>query len=229
VNKHLVDEAPGGIEVIKVMLNDRQEIRLGRGRDADIHIEQPTISRHHCVFVFSTQHSILTVMLQDRSFACRTYTLGSDKVDFAPGMTRQVLVNPSLNTEIGLAGTPDAPCIRFRLRWVPPFMVKTLDDAHLSDPRDAGTLDDEIPAVTDSTTLAPGRVQRMSYGECLGSGTFGRVFQATTVHTGKIFAVKVIPVNHCGMREVKAISKLSHVRYTPVTHRLHTLHEIWAG
>jgi hypothetical protein len=145
-------------------------------------------------------------MLYDRSHGQTTQVYGENATPFEYGRPRRLVVQEDLNTIVGMGGK-GRDLVRFELEWHQ-NPVETLDKLRKRDmlptyaknPRLARTIDDIADTVLASSRMTrlhtPGSQQlRMRYarvGPKLGSGTFGSVYAAVDVDSGKLMAVKIL-------------------------------------
>jgi hypothetical protein len=194
---------------------------LGRGPDADIHVEDSRIGRVQCSFEINQETDV--IMFYDRSGCQSTQVFGDDAMPFRSGRLRRVVVQPFLNTEIGM-GSLSSDLVKFKLLWhVTPTEAiervkagKGIIYGQEDNPRLART------AVSTPTSLPP-NIRYWIIGGPLGSGTFGTVHKSVDVDTGKMMAVKILRRPTWGTdeekefhklqikREVKALARINHV------------------
>ncbi|CAG8959871.1 hypothetical protein HYFRA_00013143 [Hymenoscyphus fraxineus] len=205
---------------------------LGRGSDADIYIEGSEISRRQCSFEIDPDTH--AVMLYDRSTANSTQVFGENSKPFERERDlRKVLVQKGLNTIIGMGGV-GCNLVQFSLEWHrdPTETTKYIEGyegqtrGRVENPRLARTEEEvqtEFPSPRETRIHTPEqRPLRMRYvvREKLGSGTFGTVFKAINVDSGKFMAVKIIEPpkiesqqegwRRALKREVETFSQISH-------------------
>jgi serine/threonine protein kinase len=148
-------------------------------------------------------------------------------------------VQEELNTIIGMGGE-GRNLIQFKLIWHP-HPAQTIEKlknregiprSYEENPRLARTVDDAetvLPSRRETRTHTPGHLQlKMRYmrvGGALGSGTYGTVYKAIDVDSGKFMAVKIlerpakaskqedwrISLYYALKREVETLSEISHV------------------
>jgi hypothetical protein len=184
-NQYLRTALPNGTWGIYVSFAnpDKQEFTLGRGDrpdyrnprgGVDIYLGDPKggdISKIQCSFV---NNDIGAVRLVDRSSRNNTETLPSrHSSTISLGKDRSVLVAKGINEQIALGRDK---YYQFEIQW--------------------GNSDGlyDFPNKQDSYQLEPrnkkSKEKRYIQGEMIGGGTYGTVWWALDVHTGKVMAVK---------------------------------------
>ncbi|AEO65261.1 uncharacterized protein THITE_2048148, partial [Thermothielavioides terrestris NRRL 8126] len=176
------------------------------GRGGDILVDGSNISKIQCSFEIDRETNV--VMFYDRSHSQTSQVFGENAAPFVYHRPRKVVVQEGLNTIIGMGGV-NSNLVMFKLDWhctakEMPLKVKERQSrpAGLQDnPRLAQTL--VVP-----NTLAPSRMKTRIHtpgprrlgiewrqiGDPIGKGHFATVYKALDVYTGKIMAVKVMPL-----------------------------------
>ena len=200
---------------------------IGRA-GCDITIEGAATSQFQCEFeVFPSG----TIILRDRSSKNSTEVTGENSVPFRLGGTREVVVSPYMNTEFGMGfcgdvvpgpsgRTRDGYEVTFKLVWwfFTPEDVKRVIEVFYSN----GT-EDSSTARTKSNSLAPpedpSRATRINTPRILnmdiirieqstllrlGHGSYGSVFKATDIDSGKVYALKRIQIKSKGFESIQA-------------------------
>ena len=243
-NSHLVSITPKGVHALDVGLHIRSRSRntlatLGRN-DTDIIMEESSIGRFQCSFEMDPESG--SIVLYDRSNNQTTQVFGDHAIQFEHGRLRRVVVQPGLNTVIGMGGVR-CNLVQFLLHW-----HQTLDEtvkkvkhqenipcAVTENPRLARTRD-EPPSVsitsreTRAHTLGEQKpkIRYIKVGLPLGSRQFGTVHKVVNVDSGKFMAVKILeqPTTkskqeklgvspHRALKhEVEALSRIKHVSET---------------
>ncbi|KAL2285307.1 hypothetical protein FJTKL_08254 [Diaporthe vaccinii] len=149
-------------------------------------------------------------MFYDDSRAGTSSTLGPDSTPFRPGQPRKVVVQPNVNTTIGMGGER-RDLVTFKLDWPfePPQTMTLVEQRDLKslalNPRFARTDSDNAETAAKI--------------EELGAGAFGQVLRAVDVDSGKLIAVKIIKIRQnqhkeafftALKREVEAIGRIEH-------------------
>ncbi|KAL8867242.1 MAG: hypothetical protein Q9174_005789 [Haloplaca sp. 1 TL-2023] len=165
-------------------------------------------------------------MLYDRSTAATTQTYGKTSMPFEYGRSiRRIAVTPDLNEFIGMGGAT-RNLLRFWLSWQQDYSNVIKAQTQLPhndseerelDPHHARTHeepDTELPSRMETRIHTPGGLRRnMRYlaTNRLGSGTFGQVYKAVDVDTGRLMAVKMLrqPAREC-KREVETLQSIKH-------------------
>ncbi|KAI9673178.1 MAG: hypothetical protein M1817_003040 [Caeruleum heppii] len=176
-------------------------------------------------------------MLEDLSPGRTTCVTGRYATPFQPGRKRRVAVGHRLNTELVLGQAAESDRFRFKLKWYhdrhkfPPNYAASLAERRISLVEclslrdwDARQAQRRAAAADTSSVRSQGEderqpILRYAEGPCLGSGSYGTVYKAVNVDTGRIIAVKVIEMarhEHSGQwrqkakREVDIIAGLRH-------------------
>ncbi|KAI9768661.1 MAG: hypothetical protein M1839_003996 [Geoglossum umbratile] len=118
-NSHHVSTLPDGTQALDVGFHTRGKssitlVTLGRGVEADIYIEGPSISNAQCPFEMDLDTGV--VMFCDRSHGCTTQVSGENATRLEYGRTWKVLVQKELNTIIGMSGER-RDLVQFELKW----------------------------------------------------------------------------------------------------------------
>lgn len=249
-NDHLVSRSSDGNLALNIGFHIRGKssktlATLGRGFDADIYVEGSNIARIQCSFEIDFDTGI--VMFCDRSLAKSSQVFGENAMPFEHKRIRQVLVNHKLNDIIGMGGER-RDLIRFRLVWYqnPEKTVETIKNyktllcGRVENPRLARTMDEAPTSLPSCRETRPHTVHtarslqlKMRYVtmRSAGSGTFGEVFKAIDVDSGKFMAVKILKrptiISEAEnwrvsvKREVEILSNISHVSKTLSTTCIH--------
>lgn len=196
------------------------------GREGDIVVDHPAISRQHCSFEIHEGNKE-EIMLQDRSLNRSTELFGLTKEPFEPGRPhRRVIVDQKINLEFGIGG-PAGDLYQFEIFWHKhdKSMISQQIDRREDNPRQARTIADEPPAIVPSfpTTRihGPGSSKRMRYSKrgWIGEGAYGVVFKVANVDTGEHLALKHMRIPGIQSyefaqlkREVNMLTRVSHVR-----------------
>lgn len=241
-NAHLVSRGSKGTPVLDVGFHIRGKssttlATLGRGVEADIYLEGPSIAKVQCSFEIDLDTGV--VMFFDRSHGCTSQVSGENAAPFEQGRVRKVLVQANVNTVIGMGGER-RDLFQFELEWhqTQSQAVNVIKQhnilpwGRLANPRAARTID---VAPTDLVTQRQTRIHtsgqqqpKIRYALLepeLGSGQFGTVYKAVDVDSGKLMAVKILkqPMGAYNQeewrksykREVKNLSQSQHVRKNP--------------
>ncbi|KAF2966561.1 hypothetical protein GQX73_g6997 [Xylaria multiplex] len=188
-------------------------VTLGRDERNDIFVDSAQVANLQCSFEFNPDTYF--VMFYDRSRAMTSKIHGRMCHPFQQGRPRKVLVHPGFNEFIGFGGE-NADSIQFRLRWhrdPNPNLADTIVN-----------LNSELasPRVTQVRSIEPERslIRWLNLG-CLGSGSYGEVFQAINADDGNLMAVKIMRQRGNSqeremwkarwMREVKILSEARHL------------------
>lgn len=253
LNKHLTYTLSQDIHAIDIgfhigsdSCSPRVLAVLGRGEAADVHIDGSSISKIQCSFEVHLDTKV--VMLFDRSSAQTTQVYRADTpsatvTPFEHGrpLPRKVVVMEDLNEIIGMGGT-GRNLVQFKMEWhqdlgqttekikkqegMPQHYKQEVADA----PRLAHTLSQELDTVPPSRMETrphnPSQL-RMRYQRQtkLGGGTFGIVYKALDLDSGRFMAAKMLKrpehpkeaeqfqlsLHYSRKREVETLSKISHV------------------
>lgn len=116
-NAYLVDRAGPvtrlAIGHFKSKANNRTTLAT-LGRLGDITLRGTGYSRYQCSFHVDLNTSV--IMFYDDSRAGTSSTLGPDSTPFRPGQPRKVVVQPNVNTTIGMGGER-RDLVTFKLDW----------------------------------------------------------------------------------------------------------------
>lgn len=202
------------------------------GRAGDILVEGAGISKIQCSFEVNRETGI--IMFYDRSHGQTCQVFDAELEDdsksivtpFESSRLRRVVVQEGLNPRIGMGGV-GRDLVQFLLRWrsnpkqainerqnncVPcnPRLARTVDE-----------LDTLVSSRMDTRIHTPGQGQpRMRWlkmdGDPLGAGSFGEVWKALDIDTGRVMAAKVMKKSGGELwemlkREVQILSRISHV------------------
>jgi hypothetical protein len=192
-NSHLVSTSPSGVLVLDIGFDIHRSSHktlatLGRGLQADIHVEGGNISRLQCSFELDLDSGV--VMFYDRSHGCTSQVFGQNAIPFERGRTRKVLVQRDLNTIIGMGGERHN-LVQFNLDWHQnPIQAAeiigkygALPCGRLENPRTARTTDGtptDLPSRRETGLLEVRYVEVSK----LGSGQFGEVYKIIDVVRG---------------------------------------------
>ena len=207
---------------------------LGRG-DADIFVEGLSIAKIQCSFDIDLNTNV--VMFYDLSHSQTSQVFGDDATPFERIRSRKVVVQENLNSIIGMGGE-GRNLVMFELKWYRNAaetmkMVKIWKSITLeANPRFARTID-EMDTVLPSRrhtrphTPAQPKMRYAIVGDILGRGSFGEVYRAVDIDSGKLMAVKVLNQPVCATkrkqedwkncvyyalkREVEILANISHV------------------
>ena len=252
-NLWLVSEIDGrvGLDIGPHITSRARDTLATIGRsNCDVIIEEPCISKLQCEFqVLPTG----VVLLRDHSSRHSTQVLGQNSMPYRSGV-RQVVVNAKRNTEVGMGFShifeeASLHFITFELVWHVKDHDKPITEEVLAKVKEHNGKDfaqEANPALARTIDLAPttfpsARVTRihtpgsqqteLRYDEVqrIGQGTFGTVFRAVDMDSGRLIALKKIHIaknpeegdeqwrqrwaeNHVYIkREVETISSLHHV------------------
>ncbi len=206
------------------------------GRDnCDIHLRPTTIARTQCSFEIDDLNTGI-VMFYDRSHKHNTRVSGTSAQPFEKGRSpRKVLVYPGVNDKISMGGI-NGETIEFQIEWILnedqiKEVVRKHRDAEketITNPRKARTRD-PTETVLNSAIMTPDQAfQRPSQSgiryfkrELRGTGSFGKVWRAIDVDSGRVMAMKQIDCvpgsqeqDHVRKvrREVELMRRSKHVR-----------------
>ncbi|KAJ5808878.1 hypothetical protein N7474_010147 [Penicillium riverlandense] len=247
LNQHLAAKMLDGTPVLDIGFAIRSKYRhtiatLGRG-EADVFIPEKCVSKVQCSFELEPTTNV--IMLYDRSHGQTTQVFGKNSVPFQDGRVRKLLVQQQLNDEIGMGGIGQDH-VQFKLIWHP----DALATAETNDPKNANNDYEEnirlARTADEAETVLPSRAQtrihtpgprqlQMRYfrQDVLGSGSFGVVYKAIDIDTGRCMAVKVFKkpegvsqteewkksVYFAQKREVETLSRINHVCNHPMVSR----------
>ncbi|KAG5917916.1 hypothetical protein E4U42_007070 [Claviceps africana] len=186
-------------------------VTLGRGKATDIVIDGQDISRLQCSFeIDDTTHM---VMLHDRSVKGTTHVSGSGNfMSFQQGRPRIIVVCKEFNDIVRL-GVFEETCVKFQLSWPnsPVQSEAIIRNRQVStskfkeSPQDVRTNsgpETVLPSGYMQTRIhTPGSKQfplRYHRLNDLAKGGFGTVYKAVNVDTGKLLAVKCLPIRGAG-------------------------------
>ena len=232
-NKHLVSQLENEIVLdighTRSISGDHATLAT-LGRHGDITIEGRNISRIQCSFEIDNETKV--VMFYDRSHSQTCQVFGEGATPFVYGRPRKVVVQPKLNTIIGIGGVY-RDLIQFELVWhtnidTTKEWVKTREKTALAEnARFARTVDDTdtvLPTgVMTRINTAGSRLQRIRYetiGDRIGAGQSAEVYKAVNVDTGQLIAVKILKWSvgsatqkewMAVKREIEIHSSISHV------------------
>jgi len=247
-NQHLVSLVPGapsrnneggeprGLN-IGFHIGSRSRYTLATlGRNGDIFVEGSNIPRIQCSFEIHQDTD--EIMLYDRSTSRSTQTIGEKAMPFVEERRERYIVvgqEEDVNNEFGFGSQRDP--VRFRVHWHDQeFNYKEEISYREDHPRFTRTVDDETPTALPSmratrihtpvvqTAGVQGRVKKIRYykKKQIGKGSFGEVWKAVDVDTGKFFALKLVKWPDLQSREYTALKReveysagLSHVSYYP--------------
>ena len=178
---------------------------LGRN-GCNIYLKPSSISRVHCSFEIDDLDSGI-VMFYDRSHKHNTRVSGENSIPFERGRApRKVLVHPGLNETISLGGV-NGTLFEFRIEWIQNEQ-KIIELARarraekqgtITNPREARTFDPSetvLPSLLMTPEQAfetPGSMGiRYFKQELKGNGSYGTVWQAIDVDSGRVMAMKQI-------------------------------------
>lgn len=215
-NRHLASISSDGrtqvldIGIYSPKVLGRTLATIGRA-NADITVNEPTISRLQCSFEMDHLKSGV-VMLYDRSCSRTTKPLGAEAIQFDPDNPRRIVVAPGVNTLVGMGG-PKCDLIIFELKWrkIEDKVFKDMRSDALSGPdkhqclvrtADEGARSSPAQhAIAVRATKKPIRYVIRRHTP-VGSGAFGDVFKAIDVDCGKLFALKEQSLGKQVQREV---------------------------
>lgn len=180
-------------------------VTLGRN-DCDISLKPVSISKFQCSFEIDDLNTGI-VMFYDRSYGHSTQISGEDVYSFEDGRSpRKVLVYPGFEQKISMGGNK-GDLIQFSLEWIlREDQIKAIARKHreaekglITNPRKARTRD-LTDTVLPSTEMTPDQafIQPSQLGlrylkrNLLGLGSFGKVWRAIDVDSGRVMAMKQI-------------------------------------
>ncbi|KAL1873034.1 hypothetical protein Daus18300_004175 [Diaporthe australafricana] len=199
------------------------------GRNGDIVLRGNSYSREQCSFGVDPNTHV--IMFYDDSSAGTSSVLGPDSMAIRPQQPRKVVVQPDLNTMIGMGGV-NRDLITFQLDWPfkSPATMKRIEQRDVKslaqNPKFARTNSDN--AVTAAPTMPQTRIHtslpnrpmiRWAKIDGIGAGAFGEVNRAVDVDSGRLIAVKIIKIRRNQnqeaffrllKREVEAIGRIEH-------------------
>lgn len=206
-------------------------VTLGRGKNADIFLDSPSLSRIQCSFVINPDTNV--VMLHDLSSQSSTQVFGLPSTPFENDRKRQVVVCSTMNTMLGMGGE-GRDLYTFQLCWrgdltntLKEIKLRKEADASISyeeDPRVMRTVDEKATAKEsprfDLRIQVPSR-PRIRYmtpeNARVGNGQFGQVFKVLDMDTGTFLAVKKLSLPAAGSweavaqkREIEVLSRSRH-------------------
>ena len=178
-------------------------VTLGRD-DCDICLRPKAIARTQCSFEIDDLDTGI-IMFYDRSHKQNTRVSGSSAQLFEKGRSpRKVLVWPGINDEISMGGI-NGETFEFEIEWLVKEgeIQKTARDHReagkrmVTNPRVARTRD-PTETVAGSAIMSPDEAfisphqlgMRYFRQKMLGSGSFGTVWRAIDVDSGRVMAVK---------------------------------------
>lgn len=176
---------------------------LGHGPEVDIYLEEPIISRLQCSFEIDSDNGV--IMFFDRSHGCTSQVSGTKSEPFEQGRIRKVLVQDGFNTVIALG--EGSGLYEFELEWhQDPIETAKLIELHsavpggrVMNPRVADTVPPtpnfsqfQLQKRSQNNEQQPFKIRFVKSSPELGSGSFGRVYRAVDVDTGKVMAVKIL-------------------------------------
>ena len=178
---------------------------LGRD-DCDISFRPPSVARTQCSFEIDDLNSGI-VMFYDRSHKHNTRVSGKHSKTFESGRSpRKVLVYPRFNERISIGGI-NGDLFQFEIEWIvseheiKEFVRKHRDAKKdmITNPRKARTRDLVETALTSAKMTPEQAFQRPSQTglryfkrDLLGVGSFGKVWRAIDVDSGRVMAMKQI-------------------------------------
>ena len=207
---------------------------LGRG-DADIFVEGSSIAKIQCSFEIDLNTNV--VMFYDLSHSQTSQVFGDDATPFESIRSRKVVVQERLNSIIGLGGE-GRNLVMFELKWYRNAaetmkVVRNWKNITLkANTRFARTVDETDTVLpsrrrTRPHTPAQPKMRYAIVGDILGRGSFGEVYRAVDIDSGKLMAVKVLNRPVCATnrilenwkscvyyalkREVEILANISHV------------------
>jgi hypothetical protein len=189
----------------------RPQVIVEVGRDADLILQGSSISRIH--FAFELHPESGEIMFCDRS---RYQNTEIDPLGFrTDGGLRQVVLQVGTKYDIR-AGGENADEYIFHIEW---SNNDVLAEARREDQMAAARMPNPRLIRTTPGTPVHGGVKRVEDRGYLGEGTFGAVRKAIDIDSGRLVAVKKIPLPPKGnfrrdmvRREVEVLSSCSHVR-----------------
>ncbi|PGH03967.1 serine/threonine protein kinase [Blastomyces parvus] len=229
-NSHLLSSHVDSIQKQHFMLNVGFQIGSAArytlatlGRNGDIIVDGPSISRIQCSFEILPEYDV--VMLYDESTSQTTQVFGDHATPFRPGCKRKVVVGQWFNNIIGMGGI-GCDQVQFEMVWHRAnFKGEEESKNRIESPLQARTVDN-VPTVVPSQIPTPNQWPTMQPPPFrykilvdIGEGTFGKVYKAVDVDTGRTMAVKAIPQPQGGFhpqqkdrleREILALSRSSH-------------------
>ncbi|CEL03547.1 hypothetical protein ASPCAL04701 [Aspergillus calidoustus] len=201
------------------------------GRDGDIVLSSPSISKKHCIFTVNRQDMIVT--LKDVSSSGSTRVGDSDPHCSYPfaGNRREIVVMPGVNSLLGLGGE-HSDLFVFEIQWANNFQdtvrklsarpaISAVGNGQWAETR----LPSRISAIhtnsyiaTRMSNVAPLQTIRYHALEFLGQGRVGMVFKAVDVDHSRLVAVKriVLPPDgkdlhyQAAKGEVEALARIDH-------------------
>ena len=207
---------------------------LGRD-DCDIFLRPSSVARTQCSFEIDDPNTGI-VMFYDRSHKHNTRVSGAHSKTFENGRSpRKVLVYPEFNEEISIGGI-NGDLIQFKIEWIlTEHEIKEVVRKHrneekgtITNPRKARTRDPIETALASATMTPEQAFQRSSQTglrylkrDLRGVGSFGRVWRAIDVDSGRVMAMKQIDwvpgsqeQDHVTKvrREVELMRRSKHVR-----------------
>lgn len=230
-NYHLLSNHIDGMHKQQVVLNVGFQIGSAArytlatlGRNGDIIVDGPNISRIQCSFEILPEYDV--VMLYDESTSQTTKLFGDEATPFKPGCKRRVVIGERFNNIIGMGGT-GCDQVQFEVVWHRAnFKGKEEADHRIESPLQARTVDN-VPTVVPSEIPTPDQwppIQKPTIRHkalsVLGEGSFGVVYKVVDVDSGKTMAAKAISQPQNGFhaqqkdrleREIFALSQSSHV------------------
>ncbi|KKZ66658.1 hypothetical protein EMCG_00221 [[Emmonsia] crescens] len=237
-NIHLLSSFTDNLHNTHVVLNvgfhigsDARYTLATLGRNGDITVDGPNISRIQCSFEVHPESDV--VMLYDESNSQTTQVFGKSAMPFKPGRLRKVVVDEDINCMFGMGGI-GCDQVQFLLAWHRvDFNAKEEVGNRVDSPLQARTADD-VPTVVPSEPPTPGQWPsnqepkiRYKILSALDQGSFGVVSKAVDMDSGRPMAVKCIPQPQGGFkpqqkdrlkREILALSKSSHPHIVEYIH-----------
>ncbi|EQL33980.1 hypothetical protein RJZ90_002834 [Blastomyces dermatitidis] len=179
------------------------------GRNGDIVVDGPSISRIQCSFEILPEYDV--VMLYDESTSQTTQVFGDEATPFRPGCKRKVVVGERFNKIIGMGGI-GCDQVQFEMVWHRAnFKGEEEAKNRIESALQARTMDN-VPTVVPSEIPTPNQwptIQqptiRYKVLSVIGQGSFGVVYKAVNVDSGRTMAAKTIPQPQGGFQSQQKI------------------------
>ena len=199
-------------------------VTLGRDEKSDIVIQGKHISRHQCSFEIDDLETGV-VMFYDWSIYHTTEVSGFKTMPFDNLRDPKILVRPTFNNEIRI-GTAKDGFVKFRLEWIindDVSVARTVRSQAVNSREGSQSSRTEVPS--RCITRIDGHLN-MRYIKTarIGHGSFGTVYEAIDVDSGKIMALKEMdrPTGRWSetsirklRNEAETLAKLDHVSVPP--------------
>lgn len=193
---------------------------LGRD-DCDISLRPSSIARTQCSFEIDDPNTGI-IMFYDRSHKRNTRVSGAHSKTFESGRSpRKVLVYPGFNEKISMGGI-NGELIQFKIEWIlTELEIKEIVRKHRDEEKDTMTnpkkarTRDPTETVLTSAIMTPEQAFQRPFQTGLrylkrdlrGVGSFGRVWRAIDVDSGRVMAMKQIDWVP-GSQEQKQVKKV---------------------